>query len=491
MTNASPLTMKEGSDTSPKLLGVIGFLVLVEFVSGLLQGFYDPLQKLFAIEYQVGDAQITWFHAVQSLSAAISVPLLAKLGDMFGHRRILRIAVVVVLIGTLLTAFAPNFAVLLVSRIFTGPIAVWLPLEIALVHHRVSGERARRTIGILVSVLTLGAVVGTILSGVIISCADLSLALLLPPVFISAALYAVMFRIPESPTRSAPGIDGLGLAGLAGGMVLLLLGMSQIAHQGLRSGLAWALIGGALAVLSAWVLWERRTAYPAVDIRMLACPRLAPLYIAGFLFGCVLFGFQSPLTTFAASDPVSDGYGLGLPTVAISIVIAVFTILTSLGAASFTLASHRIGMKKVLVTGAGLAACGFGFFAVEHSAAWTVFVLAVPAGIGMGLLMGSLPALIAENAPDASTGIATGVYNSLRTLGGSMAGALFGIILTVFAQADGSASDGGYTLIWVIAAVCFALAGIVLAIRKPDPTPGFSARPTPTGTMAVVENTNQ
>ena len=79
---------------------VVGFLVFCELASGFVQGYYPPLLGAIAEHLQVSDADITWFLTVQTLAAAVCVPLLSKLGDIFGHRRMLRIAVIAVLIGT-------------------------------------------------------------------------------------------------------------------------------------------------------------------------------------------------------------------------------------------------------------------------------------------------------------------------------------------------------------------------------------------------------
>ncbi|MDQ0647067.1 MFS family permease [Microbacterium natoriense] len=467
---------------APSLLGIIGFLVFVEFVSGFLQGFYDPLQKLFATHHGVSDADITWFQTIQGLSAAISVPLLAKFGDMFGHRRILRITMVLVTAGALLSALAPTFELLLASRVMMGPLAVWLPLEIAIIHHRLNRDDARRSIGILVSILTIGAIVGTIAGGVATSLVGFTTALFVPVVLLLLACYAVFFRIPASSGGVRTRIDGLGLAGLAVIMVLLLSGMNVLAKSGLADIRAWLLIGASAAVLVPWIVWERRIESPAVNLRLLASRSLAPLYVSGFMFGFVMFGFQTPFITFSASDPSKDGYGLGMPTLTVSLAVAFFTLLTAIGAITFTAASHRMSMKATLVCGAGLAASGFIFFAMVHDAPWTVFAFAIPTGLGMGLLMGALPALIAEYAPDTDTGIAAGVYNSLRTLGGSIAGALFAIILSI-ALTSNEGTEAGYTIIWSVCAVLFLASTAALAFGKYSLSTSPEFGSTPTGTV--------
>ena len=71
--------------------GLVGFLFLVELVSGILQGFYVPLIPDLVDHLGIKDADFNWFEAAQLLLSAIVVPILAKCGDMFGHKRILLI----------------------------------------------------------------------------------------------------------------------------------------------------------------------------------------------------------------------------------------------------------------------------------------------------------------------------------------------------------------------------------------------------------------
>ncbi|HBS09369.1 MAG TPA: MFS transporter, partial [Microbacterium sp.] len=79
--------------------GLIGWFILVEFVSGIIQGYYVPLFSDIVIDLGIHDSDVNWFEAAQLLLSAIVVPILAKLGDMYGHKRIL-------LISSILTAAA-------------------------------------------------------------------------------------------------------------------------------------------------------------------------------------------------------------------------------------------------------------------------------------------------------------------------------------------------------------------------------------------------
>ncbi|MGB4779031.1 MFS transporter [Microbacterium sp.] len=446
---------------------VVGFLIFCELASGFVQGYYPPLLGAIADHLQVSDADITWFLTVQSLSAAVCVPLLAKLGDVFGHRRMLRIAVVCVLVGVLVTAFLPNYPIMLIARLLIGPLAVWLPLEVALVHNRIKGETARTSIGLLVSCLTGGAILGTISAGIVSSLVDsLVVVLLVPALFVIVSVYAVFFKVPESTDRTRVKIDIVGFVGLGVAMVVLLIGLRLAASDGFGIATILTLVV-ALVIFALWVLWELRVSSPAIDVRLVVSRRVGPIYLTAFLFGMVMFGTQSPITTFLAADPAETGYGFAASPGTASAVIAVITILATVGAAVFAPIARRIGIRTVLIVGASLAAAGQLFQIALHTQLTEIFIAAAISGIGMGLLLGALPALLAELAPHDQTGIATGVYNSLRTLGGAAAGAVFALVLASFTSAGELASSiGGYISIWAISAAAFIVCIIAISTLR-------------------------
>ena len=96
--------------------GLVGFLFLVELTSGILQGYYIPLIHELVVHLGIDDASFNWFEAAQLLLSAIAVPIFAKLGDMFGYKRML-------LISTAITAAASWW--LAVSGDFTSFLLAW------------------------------------------------------------------------------------------------------------------------------------------------------------------------------------------------------------------------------------------------------------------------------------------------------------------------------------------------------------------------------
>lgn len=458
------------------VIAVVGFLVFVELASGFVQGYYNPLFSEIARHSGVSDADITWFVVVQTLSAAVSVPILSRLGDMFGHRRLLRIAMLLVLAGVLIVALAPSYGLVLVGRVLAGPLAVWLPLEVSLVHSRIKGETARRAIGFLVSALTIGYVVGTLAAGFAsVLIPSLTGVMLVPALFIAAGAVAVFTVVPESVTRTRKKLDYLGFAGLAAVMIALLWGLRQAQITGFASAATILPLASAALLLAFWVLWERRTKSPAVDLRVLGARNLWPVYAASFLAGMVIFGTMTILPTFLAADPAKAGYGFALAPGSIALYTAFTTIFSTLGAAAFSFVAKAIGLRGVLMAGAAVGAVGYLILALFHQQPWQIWVGIGLSGLAAGFLTGGLPAAVAEEAPSDQTGIATGVYSSIKTLGGSAAGAVFGVVLATFTVHGAKlASEQGYTVVWLLSAAAFALCPLVLAaLRTTSPIPDF------------------
>lgn len=448
-----------------RVLAVVGFLVFVEFSSGFLQGYYVPLLNNIRDHLGVTDASIAWFITVQTLAAGVCVPILAKLGDIFGHRRMLRIGIVSVLVGTVLVAFAPSFPLVLVGRILSGPLAVWLPLELAIVHNQIQGETARRAIGMLISSLTIGALAGTLCAGFFSSFLESPAARLSVPVVIVAVSAVLVFTvIPESTVRTSRAIDWPGFILLAVFMLALLSGIRML---GAEPGLAVAVLVIALVLIAVFVWWELRSKTPALNLRVLFSNRLWPVYLTSFLFGIVLFGTQSITTTFLAGQPDTLGYGFGFSAGQISLVTGLNMLLAAAGAILYSSIAAKITLKGVLILGAISVAVGQVMLIVGHLAFPVVLVSIALSGLGGGLLLGGLPAATTEASPDDETGIATGVYNSVKTLGGAIAGAVFASTLGLFLIPEaGASSIGGYITVWVICAVATGICPIFLAMMR-------------------------
>lgn len=463
------------STSTPKVAAgasaTVGFLVIMEGGSGLLQGWFAPLLTSLSEAFGASAAAMNWVSAMFLLVSVLCVPVLAKLGDILGHKRILAAAAVAVAVGSYVVAFAPNFEVLLIGRALQAPLIAFLPLEFAIVRHR-DPDHAGRSIGRLVGALTLGAVVGGLGSGFLLQqFGSLLAVLLVPAVFMTLCIPVVLFLVPETTVRKSGAIDWAGALLLGIGLLLLLGGVSNGNTWGWSSPLTLVSIVVGLVLLVAWIMVERKVSFPLVDLQLLLRGGIGLPIIVATLFGAQLFGAQTPSALFLRADPATLHYGFGLDSGLAGLVIALFSFAMFVGATFSDRVSQAIGGARAVMYSGFLAAVAYLLMVFAPGTAATFTVWLVLSGIANGVIIGALPTIVVNRAPEDSVGIASALYNTSRTAAGAVAGAVFALVMSSFMTTDtsgGSAtevsSQFSYQAVWVICAViCVVLA--VLAGR--------------------------
>ena len=456
--------------------GLIGWFVLVELVSGILQGYYVPLFSDIVVSLGIHDSDVNWFEAAQLLLSALVVPILAKLGDMYGHKRILLIAAILTAGATWWVAFATSFWSFLIAWALQGFYVVWLPLEIALIFER--GRRrshgvstTRRAAGLLVVGLQAGAIIGALAAGRIFAAtADLTTTMLVPAVAVTLIVFVIWLGVPESTPEPGRTLDTWGFVILAWGLLLITGGlawMRMIGELALDASAWWWVVGLVVAgiLVFVWfVRYELRQADPAIDIRVLRRPEMWPVQATAFLIGISLLGAQGPLSTYVGTDRAL-GYGLGLDATERSNIIGVYLVSLIVGAVLFALTSRRASPRVVLIGASLLVGIGYTLFLPFHLELWQVLLNLSIAGIGCGALVGALPAAAASAAPLGQTGISSALTNTTKTIGGTFSSAVFGVVLAAGVGAVASqtaASLGGYMTVWAICAAGGFLAAVLL-----------------------------
>lgn len=451
--------------------GLVGFLFLVELTSGILQGYYVPLISDLVKHLGINDADFNWFEAAQLLLSALVVPVLAKLGDMFGHKRILLISTVLTAGASWWLAFAGDFTTFLIAWALQGFYVVWLPLEVALIFDRgrrtsSGASQTRRAAGFLVVALEVGAIIGALSSSVVFGALgeNVTLTLFVPAIAVTLVFFAILFGVPESEPTPGRKLDVGGFAILTIGLLLITSGLTFLRINGPGTWWVWLFIVVGLLVFVPFAKYEKRQPDPAIDLKVLRQPNMWPVQLTAGLFGIAVLGAQAPLSTFAGTDPDQVGYGLGLSTGMRSILIGAYLVSMIVGALLFPLLSRRFSPRIALIVAAFFVAVGYLLFLPFHDETWQVVTNMVIAGIGSGALVAALPSAAAAAAPRGQTGIAAGLTNTTKTIGGSFASAVFGIVLAtgVVAAAGTAASLTGYFTVWTICGVGALVAAVLL-----------------------------
>ena len=456
--------------------GVVGFLVLVEVTSGILQGYYTPLLTDIARFLRIHDADVNWFEGAQLMVSALVVPMLAKLGDMIGHKKILLVSTALTAIASIGIAFAPNFWVFLIFWAFQGFYVVWLPLEVALIYSRSrnnpnAAALTRKAAGLLVAGLELGAIAGALGGAAIFGAlpGQLWLVLLIPALCVVACFFVILFGVKESPDQTGGTLDYWGLVLVSVALLVLTAGLTFMRTTGPGNWLPWTAIALGVLLFIPFVRYELRQNDPLIDIRMFAKKNMWPVQVTAGLFGVSILGAQAPLSTFARTDPEVNGYGLGATTGQTSILIGIYIISLVVGALLFPVVARLIPPRRVLMGASLLIAIGFFLFLPFHDSYLNLLMNIGIAGIGSGALVAALPAAAAAVAPRGQTGVATGLTNTTKTVGGAIASCVFGIALLsyiaspVAGEAENTAASlEGYFTVWIVCGATALVAAVLL-----------------------------
>lgn len=458
--------------------GLIGWFVLVELASGILQGFYVPLLPDIVTHLGIRDADVNWFEAAQLLLSALVLPVLAKLGDMFGHKRVLLFSAIATAAASWWLVFADSFTTFLLAWALQGFYVVWLPLEIALIFDRGRRQQrgvsqTRRAAGLLVVGLQAGAIIGALAAGRLFTATggDLRLSLAVPAIVVTLICLVIWWGVPESePSTSDRRLDLGGFTILAGALLCVTGALSFVRLPDGPGPIAIVgLLAAGLVLGVVFVLFELRQRDPAIDIRVLRRPEMWPVQATAFLVGISLLGAQGPLATYAGTDRAL-GYGLGLDAADRSNVIGVYLVSLIVGAVLFAVTSRWARPRAMLIGAAMLVGAGYALLLPLHVELWQVLLCLAIAGMGSGALVAAMPAAAAAAAPRGQTGVASALTNTTKTVGGTMSSAVFGVVLAGGAGAAVAATAAplaGYLTVWAIcAAGGFAAAVLLFFVPK-------------------------
>jgi MFS family permease len=451
--------------------GLVGYLFLVEIVSGILQGYYVPLIPDLVEHLGIRDADFNWFEAAQLLLSALVVPVLAKLGDMFGHKRILLISTAATAAASWWLVAAGDFTTFLLAWALQGFYVVWLPLEVALIFDRgrrtrTGASQTRRAAGYLVVALEAGAILGA-LGGARVFAAlgeNVPGTLAIPAIAVTLVFFAILYGVPDSTPAPGRSLDTLGFVLLTIALLTITSGLTFLRINGPGTWWVYALVVVGLLLLVPFGRHELRTKDPAIDLRVLRQPNMWPIQVTAGLVGISILGAQAPLSTFAGTDP-ANGYGLGLGSAEISYIIGGYLVSMIVGALLFPQLSRWTSPRTAILVAAFFVAAGYLAFLPFHDSPLQVTLNMVVAGIGSGALVGAMPAAAAAAAPRGQTGVATALTNTTKTLGGSLASAIFAVLL-VYLAADvvtsTASSLAGYLAVFAICGGGALVAAVLL-----------------------------
>ena len=415
-----------------------------------------------------GLAGLEW--TVNAYTLAFGVLLLtgATLGERFGRRRVLTIGLTVFTLASAAAAMAPSLEWLIAARAVQGAGgALVLPLTLTMLSAVVAPERRGAALGLWGAVSGLAVAMGPLVGGAVVE----GLAwqwIFWVNVPIGLALLPVAARgLPHTAGRAGR-LDLAGVALATAGLLGILLGLVRGETAGWSNPQVVASLLGGVALLAAFVAWERRVPSPMLPMNMFSSRAFSVANVVSLLFTFGVFGSIFLLAQFLQTVQGYSPLEAGLRTLP-------WTVAPLLIAPLAGPLSDRIGGRPLLVAGLALQAGGLALTASAMTTTVAYLDLVpgfVLAGVGMGMVFAPLANVVLGGVERAQEGIASGANNAIREIGG-----VFGIavLATVFASNGGFETpqafvDGTVPAVWVGAGVVAlgALAALALPGRRRD-----------------------
>src|SRR5947209_10234357 len=253
---------------------------------------------------------VSWVLTAYLLSASIATPLIGRLGDMYGKERLLVAVLVLLCVGTTVSALATSLTVMLVGRVLQGAAGGIFPLAFGIIRDEFPRDRVAGAVGLMSALAGVGGGAGVVLAGPIVQGLDYHWLFWLPLVVLVPATIAVHLFVPESPVRVPGRINWSGAALMSAGLALVLLAVSEAPAWGwLSRRTLGALALGAL-LLVAWVRSEMRSDHPLVDMRMM---RIRGVWTTNTVAALLGFGMYASFLLLPeyVETPTRAGYGFG------------------------------------------------------------------------------------------------------------------------------------------------------------------------------------
>ncbi|MFE2884818.1 MFS transporter [Streptomyces sp. NPDC059272] len=446
--------------------GVVATLAFAGTTAAIMQTLVTPLIADLPEMLHTSSSNAAWVITATLLVAAVCVPVVGRLGDLVGKRRMLLACSVPLIVGSVVCALSSSVVPMIVGRGLQGMGMGMVPLGIALLRDVVPQERLSPSIALVSASMGIGGGLGLPIAAAVAQYANWR-ALFWGSAALAIVVAALIwFLIPDVPAAAkGQRFDAPGALGLAVGLVCLLLGISKGADWGWGSATVLGLFAVAIVAFLAWGVWELRTGDPLIDLRTTARPRVLITNIASVFVGVGMYSSMLVVPQLL-QFPEATGYGLGQSMLASGLWMAPGGIMMMIVSPLGGKLTNARGPKFTLISGVLVITAGYALSMGLMSSAWGLMVVCIVINSGVGLAYGAMPALIMSSVPLSETAAANGFNTLMRSLGTSIGAAVIGVVLAQMTTTAGGytfTSEGGFRTGLIIGGGVALLAALVAA----------------------------
>ncbi|NUP51330.1 MAG: MFS transporter [Catenulispora sp.] len=417
----------------------LGGLALSLLVVGLDLTILNVALPTLATSLRASTSQLQWFANSYNLAMAVALLPGGLLGDRFGRKKLLLIALTAFGVASAFCAFASSPGELIVWRAVLGlGAAMLIPLSMSVLTVLFTPEERPRAMGLWATANMLGIPLGPILGGWLLDHFWWGSVFLINLPVVVLALLAVLWLVPESRAERKPRIDVPGLLACAVGLAAVTYGLIKAGDAGWGSVQALAPLFGGLVALALFVQLQRRPEQTLIDLELFRTRGFTWGTLLSTIVTFALFGLMFTLPQFYQAVEGTDALGTGLRLLPLigGLIVGVR------GGQPFL---PKVGPGPLIGTGFALltAALLIGTTTTVHSSYGFVAAWLTLGGVGVGLAMPiAMNAALDQLTPERA-GVGSGLLMTIRQVGGTIAVAVLGTVLnSAYRDQVGKATTG-------------------------------------------------
>jgi EmrB/QacA subfamily drug resistance transporter len=412
---------------------------------------------------------LEWTMNAFTLAFAAGITTAAALGDRFGRRRLFVIGLALFSAASAACAVAPTAELLIAARAVQGlSAAAIMPISLTILVSAFAPQRRGAIVGIWGGFGGLAVAVGPLVGGAVTQGLDWQWIFWVNVPIGLVATVLSRLRLAESH-GPATRLDLPAAALVSLGATAIVWGLIQSSDVGWSSlQVVGALIGG-VALVSAFLVWERRATDPMLPLRLFRSRAFSAANFTGFLMAGSIFAAAfliSQYFQFARGySPLDTGLRL-LPWTVTPLVVAPLA----------GMLSDRIGRRPLLATGMVVQAIGLGWVAALAAAGASYGEFVPPlimAGIGISMALPIAPAAVLSAVAPPDMGKASGVNSTLQRFGSAFAIAIAAAVFSANGHLGTPVSftAGFRPALAVVAGLSFlgAVSALAIGSRRPAP----------------------
>ena len=406
---------------------ILGTLVLSLLIVVLDNTILNVALKTIQQDLAATQSELAWAVNAYTLVFAGLLFTYGVLGDRYGRRLALVVGLVLFGLASLLTAFSPSPEALIVGRAFMGiGSAAVMPSTLSIISNIFEADERGKAIGIWAGFAGLAVAVGPITGGLLLEHFWWGSVFLINVPVVLLAVAAILWIVPESKDPSSQRLDPLGVVLSIVGLVLLVYGITKGGEttQWGSAVVLGPLLSG-LAVLAVFVVLQRRTAAPMLDVTLFRNPAFAAACGAVTLVMFALFGTVFFLSFYLQYARGFSPLEAGLTFLPVALAMSFFA------PRSARLVS-RYGAKTVCAVGLSLVTVSFSgyHFVGADTPVAVLAVLLFLQGAGMANVVAPATESIMSTLPRERAGAGAAVNTTVRQVGGALGVAVLGSILS-------------------------------------------------------------